>query len=450
MAPFDNAKRPVMTSTLARSAPLGALLLGCALLAGACLNPKLAPSSTPGSILEPPAEPTFETASQESASDKTITEKSAPIVVPPPLEFTHTSSELMNEVKIGWNLGNALDAPDGETGWGNPPITPELLRTVKDAGFRLVRIPVTWTKHMGQGPDHVIEEAWIERVREVVGYAHAAGLYAVINIHHDGADGFTEVEWLTLNDASGKTSEENDALVRKRFVAVWQQIARAFGDFGEELLFESMNEIHDGYGQPDPRHIEFINQLNQTFVRLVRASGGNNEKRHLVVPGYNTNIDHTVSGFKRPEDSTSNRLVLSVHFYDPYLFALQAEKHTWGANSPGRDDWGQEDHVVAQFDKLKTTFIDQGLPVIMGEYGATHQKGYEDYRRYYMEYVTKAAVDRGIVPVYWDNGGQNSGAESFGLFDRSSGKVLHPKMLEAIMRATQSNHTLQDITPPAP
>ena len=124
--------------------------------------------------------------------------------------------------------------------------------------------------------------------------------------------------------------------------------------------------------------------------------------------------------------------------------------HTWGAKSPGRDDWGQEDHVVSQLDKLKAKFIDHGLPVLMGEYGATYQAGFDDYRRYYMEYVTKAAVDRGIVPVYWDNGGQNSGGESFGLFDRRSGKVLHPEMLEAMLRAASRTGSLGDIRQPRP
>ena len=367
-----------------------------------------------------------------------------------PREFAHASSELLAKLRLGWNLGNSLDVPDGETAWGNPRVAPGLLSAVAKAGFGLVRIPVTWSKHTGPGPHYVIEPTWLARVDEVVGYARSAGLHAIINVHHDGADGFKEVEWITLNDANGKTTEANNAAVRARFAAVWTQIAKHFADDGEELLFESMNEIHDGYGPPDPRHVEFVNVLNQDFVSLVRASGGNNAKRHLVVPGYNTNIEHTIKGFKRPTDSLENRLILSVHYYDPYLFALQAKTHTWGSGAPGRDDWGQEDFVVAQFDKLKSTFIDKGLPVIIGEYGATHQEGYEDYRRYYMEYVTKAAVDRGIVPVYWDNGSRNSGGESFGLFDRDSNTVLRPDVLSAMQRAATSSYTLRDIARPKP
>ncbi|MGC4093297.1 MAG: glycoside hydrolase family 5 protein [Polyangiaceae bacterium] len=367
---------------------------------------------------------------------------------PRPME--HTAPALMHQMKLGWNLGNSLDVPDGETAWGNPKTTPELMQAVAQSGFDLVRIPVTWSKHTGSGPDFTIEPAWLARVSEVVGYARDAGLHAVINVHHDGADGFAGVEWLTLNDAQGNTTDANNAVVRTRFVAVWKQIAKHFANYGEELLFESMNEIHDGYGTPDPRHFTFINELNQEFVNLVRASGGNNAQRHLVVPGYNTNIDHTLKGFKLPTDSAQQRLILSVHYYDPYLYALQAKTHTWGKGSPERDDWGQEDFVVTQFDKLKAAFIDRGVPVLIGEYGATHQEGFEDYRRYYMEYVTKAAVDRGMLPVYWDNGGRGSGGEKFGLMDRQSNGVLHPQLLAAMRRAATQAYTLGQVAPPKP
>ncbi|HEX3853388.1 MAG TPA: glycoside hydrolase family 5 protein [Polyangiaceae bacterium] len=338
--------------------------------------------------------------------------------------------------------------PEGETAWGNPKVSQELINAVAHVGFGLVRIPVTWAKHMGPAPDYAIEPNWFERVDQVLGYARNAGLYAVINVHHDGADGFKGVQWITLKDANGETTEANNAQVRARFVAVWTQIAKHFANAGEELLFESMNEIHDGYGQPDPRHYTFINQLNQEFVNLVRASGGNNQKRSLVVPGYNTNIDQTLEGFTLPRDSAENRLILSVHYYDPYLFALQGKTHTWGNASPGHDDFGQEDYVVKQFDKLKTSFIDRGVPVLMGEYGATNQAGAEDYRRYYMEYVTKAAVMRGIVPVYWDNGGTGSGAEKSGLFDRASSEVKYPGILGAMMRAKTGSETLESILVP--
>lgn len=378
--------------------------------------------------------------------------RSATSGAPPdhPREFTHTSAELLAKLRLGWNLGNSLEVPDGETAWGNPMATPALFRSVAKAGFGLVRIPITWAPHMGPGPTYPIDPTWFDRVDEVLGYCRSAGLYCIINLHHDGADGFKAVQWLSLKDADGKTTEDNNAAVRARFGAVWHQIAAHFADSGEELLFESMNEVHDGYGKPDPRHYAIINDLNQQFVNVVRASGGNNGKRHLIVPGYNTNIDATIEGFKLPTDPAPDRLILSVHYYDPYLFALIGKTQTWGRASPGRDDWGQEDFVVAQFDKLKSTFIDRGVPVLVGEYGATHQAGFEEYRRYYVEYVTKAAIDRGMLPVYWDNGAGGSGGEKFGLMDRQTDGVLHPDLMEALRRAATSPYALADIALPAP
>jgi len=375
--------------------------------------------------------------------------QNAMVTESPPREFVHSSSEILKGAVLGWNLGNCLDATPSETGWGNPPANLEIMRGAAKAGFGLVRIPVTWTHHTGEGPDYVIERAWLERVAEVVGYARAAGLYAVINVHHDGGDG-KGTGWIALKDEAGNITDANNAAVKARFMALWTQIAKHFAGSGEELLFESMNEIHDGYGPPNPRYFPIINQLNQEFVTIVRASGGNNVKRHLIVPGYNTHIDHTVAGLKMPADTTPNRLILAVHFYDPYLFTLMAKIHTWGQASPGRDDWGQEDFVVKQFDKLKTTYIDKGVPVFLGEYGAVNQEGYEDYRRYYMEYVTKVAVDRGVLPVYWDNGAQGSGEDKFAMFDRNTGEGLQPELLKAMRRAATSTYKLSDIALPQP
>ncbi len=364
--------------------------------------------------------------------------------------FLRPAAEVLADLELGWNLGNSLDAPEGETAWGNPAITPELLQTVAARGFELVRIPVTWSLHMGPGPDYSVESAFLERVATVVDQAIAAGLYAIINVHHDGADDYEGVEWLTLNDAQGQVTDANNAAVKARFEALWLQIAQRFQDYGEELIFESMNEIHDGYDAPDPRYYTIVNDLNQTFLNLIRHSGGNNPLRYLVVPGYNTNIDYTLEGFALPVDTVSDHLILSVHYYDPYTYALAAETHTWGAASPNNDGWGQEEFVVEQFDKLKSTYVDQGLPVIIGEYGAVHQAGYEDYRRYYMEYVTKVAIDRGIVPVYWDNGAEGSGTENLGLFSRSSYQELHPTILDAMFRAAAPGHTLDQVALPQP
>ncbi len=366
----------------------------------------------------------------------------------PPLPPGSPATDLVASWKLGWNLGNSLDVPTGETDWGNPAITPELLQAVANTGIGVVRIPVTWSLFTGAGPTYTIDAARLARVEEVVGYAHAAGLTAIINVHHDGADNWDPpsdgVEWLTLDDMSGAVEE--------RFQAVWEQIATHFANHDTNLVFESMNEIHDGYpsidNPPPQAQYDMINRLNQLFVDVVRQAGGQNPDRYLIVPGYNTNIDLTLDGFVLPNDSTPDHLILSVHYYDPYTFALTGETQTWGSASPNNDGWGQEDFVVTQFDKLVERYVSQGQPVIIGEYGATNQDG-GDYRRYYLEYVTKVAADRGIVPIYWDNGGTGTGAENLGLFDRSSNSVAFPAILDALVRAATSEYSLDQVAPPA-
>lgn len=354
---------------------------------------------------------------------------------------------IVSQLTLGWNLGNSMDALGGETAWGNPMVTPALLQAVAAAGFKVVRVPVTWMQHFGPGPTFTIEPAWMQRVEEIVSYVIDAGMYAIINVHHDGAEGIGG-EWISLRDSSGALSPTHDMAVQQQFVAIWQQIATHFKDHGDKLLFESMNEIKVGYDKPDPAYYPIINALNQTFVDTVRATGGNNATRCLVVPGYNTNIEYTLEGFVAPTDPAPGRLILSVHYYDPWNFAGSGESHAWGMGAPGADTWGQEDHADRQFEALKTKYISAGLPVIMGEYGAVHQDSAQNYRRYYMEYITKAAVDRGIIPIYWDNGGKNSGADGFGLFDRATNQVLYPEILAAMIRAATEDYPASAIMKP--
>lgn len=357
-------------------------------------------------------------------------------------------------MKIGWNLGNSLDSIDPsksdtevEAAWGNPKVTPALIQAVADAGFGVVRIPVTWIGRFGPAPDYTIRPAFIQRVEEVVNYVLDRGLYAIINLHHDGAEGVSG-QWISLVNASGQVDAAHDAKVIEQLEKMWTQIAKHFEPYGERLIFESMNEIKVGYGQPLQAYLDQVNALNRAFVSTVRATGGNNATRCLVVPGYNTNIEHTLAGFVAPQDTSPGRLILSVHYYDPWSYAGAATTHTWGAGAPGADNWGQEDWVRSVVGKLKTTYVDKGLPVIWGEYGAVHQAGYEQYNRYYVEYVTKAVHDAGMVPIYWDNGSTGSGEEAFGLFNRANNTVLHPPILEAMMRAVTSNYALDDVQKP--
>lgn len=348
---------------------------------------------------------------------------------------TLTAMELAENMDLGWNLGNSFDAYNtgvaGETAWGNPETSKALIDAVKAAGFDTIRIPVSYLGKVGDGPDYTIKEEWLNRLQEVVDYAMEADLITIINIHHDGNNDTANGAWIDVTNP-------DQSEIQAKFTKMWEQISAKFADYDQRLIFESMNEIHDGSyqapsGESGRTMNANINTLNQIFVDTVRASSGSNASRCLLVPGYNTNIDYTIAGFVLPEDSVEDRLMVSVHFYDPYQYALEENMscNVWGSDAQGNCGWGNEDYVDAQFDKLVTAYVDNGIPVIIGEYGAIN-KNNDPYRNYYMEYVTKAACDRGLVPVYWDNG--YNGDFGFALFDRSTGDVLHEGMLDAMLR----------------
>lgn len=357
-----------------------------------------------------------------------------------------TAAEISQGMLVGWNLGNSLDAysaaEGNETAWGNPEVTPELINAVCVAGFTTIRIPVTYMGRIGDAPDYTIEEEWLSRVQEVVDYAVTNGLYVIINIHHDGNN--DTHAWIDC-------TQEDQTQIQEKFRKVWEQIADRFKDYDQHLIFESMNEIHDGSyqeptGEAGQMYYDNINALNQIFVDTVRASGGNNGDRCLLVPGFNTNIDYTIAGFVMPYDTIENRIMVSVHYYDPYDFALKETPriYGWGANASNHTNWGDEDHADAQFDKLVDAYVSKGIPVVIGEFGCVN-KNNTGYRRYYNEYITKAAVDRDIIPVYWDNGW--NGDYGFSLFDRTTGEIQHPEIVEAIIRgATGGEYEIEVCT----
>ena len=232
---------------------------------------------------------------------------------------------------MGWNLGNQMDAfADGvaqETVWGNPPVGQAFFDSLSAAGFTSVRIPVTWMGHFGPAPDYRIEPDYLERVAQLVGYAKRAGLNVILNIHHDGAD---SRYWLDIGGAA--RSRQKDDTVRQTLTALWTQIARRFRNEGDYLVFESMNEIHDGrWGWGDNlkdggRQYAVLNGWNQAFVRAVRATGGCNVRRFLAVPGYVTNIDLTVRHFRLPADTVPRRLMVAVHYYAPVAYTLDGKR----------------------------------------------------------------------------------------------------------------------------
>ena len=314
--------------------------------------------------------------------------------------------------------------------------------------------------HVGDAPDYKIDDEWMDRVAEVVGYAENAGLNAIINIHHDGAD--TE-NWLNLREAA-RNEAANEAITAK-YRAMWSQIATRFQDKGDFLIFEAFNELHDGdWGLGENRldggkQYAVINQWNQVFVDAVRAAGGQNTTRYLGVQGYAADAELTIDYLTLPTDPTPNRLMVSVHFYEPTEFTLTAEYSEWGhtAASGQYVEGGNEDNIQNIFGELKVNFVDKGIPVYVGEMGCVRHESErsEEFRRYYLEYVCKAAHDYGLIPFCWDNGYSGAGEEQSGMFDRATGNFLNDAetMVNAMKKAvftTDTSYTLQSVYDGAP
>ena len=349
-----------------------------------------------------------------------------------------TSMQFSSLMSPGWNLGNALEAIDSkhpyvwgstvfqETAWGNPPATRQLFDAVKLVGFRSVRIPVSW-KVYADAQDNISPQ-WMQRVAQVVDDARAAGLIVMINLHWDGG-------WMQPTYAA-----QNMAQARMR--KFWQQIATRFRDYGDTLLFAGTNEVMvDGdYGAPTSEYCAVQNSYNQTFIDTVRATGGNNTRRHLVVQGFNTNIDYTLKcNATLPHDSTAQRMMMEVHDYDPFDFAQDEKSGVWrwgsAANPTG---WANEAYTDGQFEKLRKAFIARGIPVLLGEYSAIQRSEFDpsgSQRKYWDSYMTRAAHSRGIVPMYWDNGYTTN--HQSGLFDRGRAVPVYRDIIEALVKASQ-------------
>ena len=388
-----------------------------------------------------------------SAADTAVTEAAAAENAWDELDQTAITAAM----GMGWNLGNQLEASSNkvpsETAWGNPTITEDLIKAVKAQGFNTIRIPVSYLSKIGEAPDYTIDSAWLDRVQEVVDYVVGNDMYAVMNIH---GDGYYTVDggWLLCVD-------DNQDEIKAKYEAVWKQIADRFKDYDEHLIFESMNEEFDNtYGRPNKDGYANINEYNRIFVDTVRGTGSNNTKRWLLLPGWNTNIEYTAGnyGFVIPEDklceSDGKRIMISVHYYDPYNFTLDenssSAKTQWGKYATENfDNWGQEDHVDSQMQMLHDTFIAEGYPVIIGEMGVqdkTHlSESFNEYRRYWLEYVVKSAKANGCIPVYWDNGW--NGKNGFGLFDRTSCTVTQQSLIDAMIRAINSDSDYEIAAP---
>lgn len=272
-----------------------------------------------------------------------------------------TAEELTVDMGAGWNLGNTMDGHTGftpnEIQWQNVKTTKKLIRDVHDLGFNTVRIPVTWGTMIDDTDGYAINEAWINRVQDIVDYCTSQDMYAIINIHHDGAD---RMSWLNIGAEDKKALEE-------KFAGVWKNISGKFRNYDEHLIFESMNEVQAG-GMSVFEQNQVIMGLNQIFVNTVRSTGGNNAKRWLMVPGKFNYIDSICSeknGFKMPEDSVKNRIILSVHDYTPGSFCGTKSTASEAYTTYSVEQLKENDEELLPLYEMYTS---KGIPVVVGEY----------------------------------------------------------------------------------
>lgn len=380
-----------------------------------------------------------------------------------------TALEYAQTLGLGWNLGNSLDAHANgvasEIAWHDQVATQATFDAVKAAGFGSVRIPVTWLGKVGEAPEYKIDEEWMARVVEVAGYAKKAGLKAIVNIHHDGGaanqPGKENFCWLKIEQAA--QDSVLNAEIEAKLSAMWTQIATAFKEEGDWLIFETMNEIHDGnWGggsnmTDDGRSYATLNHWNQVCVDAIRAAGGENEKRFIGVPGYVCNADLTVEHLVLPTDKVEGRLMVAVHSYDPWDYAGSGLRSEWGHTGKDIVPGTSEKTYTDMLDRLQEKFVKQGVPVYFGEFGCVHRadEHAEAFRKYYLEYVVKAMKDHGMTGFFWDNGYDLTGDDAFGLMHHGTGAwIANGEEIVKLMIDTYNNedaeYTLQSIYDRAP
>ena len=337
-----------------------------------------------------------------------------------------SAPEWTKQVVMGWNLGNSFESGGGETGWGNPKTTKQMIQAVKAAGFNAIRIPVRWTEHLTDQTNMVVSDAWLARVKEVVDWALDEDMYVIINTHHEA--------WLDRNPFNSKKEENN-----RKLAALWKCIATYFRSYGEKLAFAGTNETialengNENWGKPTAEYQAVQNSYNQTFVNAVRATGGKNYYRNLVVQTYACNGYYGLDGFTIPTDKVEGRLSVEFHCYDPYEYAGSGQYYYWGneyKNKGKKVPSSNETTMTNFFDRIRNAWGNKGLGVVMGEYGVTCHYTNDDKQtqmeneQYFVKCLVSAARQRGFAAFVWDNNVFGNGTEKFGIFRRSAGMTV--------------------------
>ena len=358
--------------------------------------------------------------------------------------------EIARAMTIGWNLGNTMDATGtsgmlSETSWGQPYTEKAMIDGLAASGIKTIRIPVSWHNHIIDKETYTISPEWMARVKTIVDYAIENGMYVIINSHHDNYEKPDK-----MPAANGYYPNNVNLPESQRFLYnVWGQITTAFNNgYDEHLIFETMNEPRpagtscEWWFSADSRCIEAAKcllEMNQTALDAIRASGGNNAKRFVMCPALQASENAaTSSSFRMPQDITEGRLILSIHAYTPYSFAME---------SPGERTFtaAHKAELNTMFSKLQKKFIDNGYPVVIGEYGATNKDNLEE-RIAWFDYFLRTAKGYGIPCILWDNGvwktrttadGSPDYSEGYGYYNRTEQKWFFPEITEAMIKAVK-------------
>ncbi len=376
---------------------------------------------------------------EESPSDLLAAE---PVVeVPEREELVLPDSEairFVEDMRLGWNLGNTFDAVncavedemEYESAWCGILTTQEMVKKIAEAGFRTFRLPVSWHNHMDE--DYNISDAWLDRVQQVVDWALEEDMYVILNIHHDNAPEFFYPSYEKL--------EQSEYYVTR----VWEQLAERFADYDEKLIFETLNEprqtgtdhewwINTGTAL-GKECVDAVNRINQAAVAAIRGNGSkNNLKRYIMVPGYCASADYALTdGFVLPDDSKAseeNRILVSVHAYTPYNFALQGERESGStdvfsiAQKKGTSD------IDTFMRKLYDKFVSKGIGVVIGEFGARDKQYNTEARAEFAAYYVATARYYGMTACWWDNNAFSGEGENFGLLRRRANRFLYPQIV---------------------
>ena len=324
------------------------------------------------------------------------------------LSLDSKAIEIAAQMYPAWNLGNTMEATGSglgaETSWQSTKTSQELIDYVKSLGFRAIRIPCSWYIHCDKNNNYLINADWMARVKDVVDYCVNAGLYVELNDHWDG--GWIEVLGFSSSDKSYVSVLGDEEYVNGKteiLKNLWTQIATEFKDYDHHLIFAGLNEPFQEWNLFHDKHKELtpiLEKYNQAFVDAVRATGGNNAKRVLAVQGPSTNAQSTIDYLTMPNDVIADRLMVEVHYYDPYNFTINS-------GDGYADTWNSETSLKNLFASLKSRFADNGVPVIIGEYAANwrtsgNQARHDASIKAFYKAVNKWAPANGLVPFAWD------------------------------------------------